>query len=465
MSIRLYDSLRRETVEFVPRVPGDVSIYVCGPTVQSAPHIGHIRSALVYDLWWRWLEHRGFGVTLVRNVTDIDDKILEKSAGSGSPWWALAHRVEREFQEAASAFGIRTPDHEPRATGDISAMVAMISSLIERGHAYVADDGCGDVYFDVPSWPAYGALTRQSPDDMESATDASSAKRQPHDFALWKGQKADEPASASWPSPWGPGRPGWHIECSAMATRYLGSEFDLHGGGLDLRFPHHENELAQAGAAGHLFARHWIHNALVLVNGQKMSKSLGNSIYASDWLSTTRAIVARYGLLTAHYRSDIDIHENFLEEAGGAFGRIEKFLDRTKQFTGAHQSLPEAFSIAMDDDLGTPVALAVLHDTVRAGNHAFDGGEGDRVSAARAAVLAMLDVLGLNPDSLEWTGGPSSPGPGDSLARVVESMIARRQSARENKDFALSDALRDLLADSGIVVEDGPDGSIWRIDG
>ena len=465
MSLRLYDSLRRDLVEFSPVNPGHVSMYVCGPTVQSAPHVGHIRSALVYDLWWRWFEHRGYQVTLVRNVTDIDDKILEKSAESGEHWWELAHRVETEFAAAAAALRIRTPHHEPRATGDIPAMIQMISDLIDRGHAYVADDQSGDVYFDVSSWPDYGALTRQSPDDMESGEATAPAKRSPHDFALWKGHKPHEPETARWDAPWGAGRPGWHIECSAMATRYLGSQFDLHGGGLDLRFPHHENELAQSTAAGHPFATHWIHNALVLVGGQKMSKSLGNSMYARQWLEGTRAIVARYALMTAHYRSDIDIHEGFLEEATKAFGRIEGFLERSAHLGVISGAIPDAFADAMDDDLGTPVALAALHDTVRAGNNALDAGDAEQAGAIRGAVVAMCDVLGINPESTEWAAEASTSGSDVALARVVEALIAKRHAAREAKDFALSDALRDVLADSGIVVEDGNDGSTWRIDG
>lgn len=465
MSLRLYDSLRRDTAEFSPVQPGQVSMYVCGPTVQSAPHVGHIRSALVYDLWWRWLEHRGYQVTLIRNVTDIDDKILEKSAESGENWWQLAHRVETEFSTAARALRIRTPHHEPRATGDIPAMIQMISSLIDRGHAYVASDQSGDVYFDVASWPEYGALTNQSTEDMEAGETAGSVKRSPHDFALWKGHKPSEPDTAKWDAPWGAGRPGWHIECSAMATRYLGSQFDLHGGGLDLRFPHHENELAQSRAAGHPFASHWLHNALVLVNGQKMSKSHGNSVFVSDWLGTTRAIVARYGLMTAHYRSDIDIHDGFLDEAAKAFGRIEGFLDRSAHLGTTPGALPDAFAEAMDDDLGTPIALATLHEHVRAGNNALDAGETDQASIHRGAIVAMCEVLGINPAAPEWVGEASLAGTDEALGRVVEALIAKRQEARQAKDFALSDALRDVLADSGIVVEDGSDGSTWRIDG
>lgn len=465
VSIRLYDSRLADTVDFTPLVDGQVSMYVCGPTVQSEPHIGHLRSALVYDLWWRWLEYRGLQVTVVRNVTDIDDKILEKSAETGEQWWALAQRVEDLFQAASRTLRIRPPHRQPRATGDIPAMVEMITELLDRGHAYVANDQSGDVYFDVASWPAYGELTHQSPDQMESTEAHSGAKRHTQDFALWKGHKSSEPASAAWPAPWGAGRPGWHIECSAMATRYLGSFFDLHGGGLDLRFPHHENELAQSRAAGHEFARHWLHNSLVLVNGQKMSKSLGNSIFAHDWLDHHRPIVVRYGLATAHYRSDIDIHATFLEEAAAAFGRIETFLARSADLGAVPAPVPEGFARHMDDDLGVPGALAVLHDTVRAGNQALDAGQADQARTLRAEVVAMLDVVGLNPESEEWQDARGSTGSAEALERVVEGILDLRRQARADKNFALSDSLRDLLTQAGVVVEDGQGESTWRIDG
>ena len=464
MPVTLYDSLKQAVVEFTPLKEGEVSMYVCGPTVQSQPHIGHLRSALVYDLWWRWLEHRGYAVTMVRNVTDIDDKILEKSAEAGEAWWQLASRVEREFHQASDALRIRRPAIEPRATGDIPAMVSLVERLIERGHAYVADDGSGDVYFDVSSWDSYGELTRQRPEDMISSGESDGAKRDAHDFALWKGYKSSEPETASWPAPWGAGRPGWHLECSAMSVRYLGTEFDIHGGGLDLRFPHHENELAQSRAAGDPFARHWLHSALVLVSGQKMSKSLGNSIYASDWLSSARPIVIRYALTTAHYRSDIDVHEGFLDEAAAAFSRIESFLHRTARLDSGSESVPEVFAQAMDNDLGIPDALAVLHERVREGNHAFDSGDHTVAAEARSEVLAMVDVLGLNPDSPEWAGAAES-GDDEALSRVMNELIRLRDEAREAKNFAVSDAIRDALAAAGVEVVDTDNGPEWSIRG
>ena len=306
MNIRLYDSKAQALADFAPLEAGKVGMYVCGPTVQSSPHIGHLRSALAYDLWRRWFTYRGLDVTFVRNVTDIDDKVLV-NASEGDPWWAVAYRVELEFTRGYSALGILPPTYEPRATASIPGMQELIAELIEKGNAYVADDGTGDVFFAVSSWPEYGALTNQKPDDMEASGDAATrGKRDPRDFALWKGSKPEEPASASWNSPWGPGRPGWHIECSAMSQRYLGTAFDIHGGGLDLRFPHHENELAQSTAAGDAFATYWVHNGLVVVEGQKMSKSLGNSIYAAEFLQGARPIVVRYYLGSAHYRTTID---------------------------------------------------------------------------------------------------------------------------------------------------------------
>lgn len=469
MTVRLYDSRAQAVVDFVPLTPGKVGMYVCGPTVQSSPHIGHLRSALVYDIWRRWLKYRGFDVTLVRNVTDIDDKVLD-NATEGEPWWALAYRVELEFTAAYTALGIQPPTYEPRATASIPQMQEIVQRLIDRGHAYPATDGSGDVYFDVQSWPAYGELTRQKPDDMVAATDADPrAKRDPRDFALWKGSKPGEPESASWASPWGPGRPGWHIECSAMSSRYLGPAFDIHGGGLDLRFPHHENELAQSTAAGDAFASYWVHNGLVNVNGQKMSKSLGNSIFASEFLAMAPPIVVRYFLGAAHYRSTLDYHDGALIEAEAAVERIESFLNRADRrlegtrFAGSGAEIvPDAFGEAMDDDLSVPQALAVLHDTIRAANTALDDGDLAAVAQARGAVTAMVEVLGINPLSSSWRD-ETSDAAHRALASLVESLIADRAAARASKDFATADRIRDELAAAGVVIEDGPDGSHWEL--
>jgi cysteinyl-tRNA synthetase len=443
-------------------------MYVCGPTVQSAPHIGHLRSALVYDLWRRWLTARGYAVTFVRNVTDIDDKVLA-NATDAEPWFAVAYRVELEFTAAYRALGILPPTYEPRATASIPQMHALIERLIAAGHAYVATDSSGDVYFDVRSWARYGELTRQSPDDMAEADDAPArAKRDPRDFALWKGAKADEPATAQWDSPWGPGRPGWHIECSAMAARYLGSAFDIHGGGLDLRFPHHENELAQSAAAGDAFAQHWVHNGLVTIGGQKMSKSLGNSVFAADLLARHRPAVVRYWLGSAHYRSTIDYTPNSLDEAQAALERIEGFLARASRriegtrFADDAAELPPEFAAAMDDDLAVPQALAVLHDRVRLGNAALDADDAPAAARAHAEVALMVSALGF--DAAEGDARADDPAR-RALATLVDRLIAERREAREARDFTTADRIRDDLAAAGIVLEDSPTATDWSIDG
>jgi len=464
VTIRLHDTKAQADVDFVPLTEGKVGMYVCGPTVQSSPHIGHLRSALVYDLWRRWFTYRGYDVTLVRNVTDIDDKVLA-NATENEAWWALAYRFELEFTAGYTRLGILPPTYEPRATASIGEMRDIIQRLIDAGHAYAA---AGDVYFDTASWPAYGELTHQDPKDMVAAGDADPrGQRAPQDFALWKGRKDDEPEDASWPSPWGAGRPGWHIECSAMSRRYLGAAFDIHGGGLDLRFPHHENEIAQSTAAGDPFASYWVHNGLVNIDGQKMSKSLGNSIFAAEFLAMARPIVVRYFLGAAHYRSTIDYHDGSLAEAEAALERIESFLTRAgRRLEGAAVSgvevVPEAFAAAMDDDLGVPQALGVLHETVRAGNAALDNGDLEAVAVARGGVLAMAEVLGINPLSAQWRDGASGPAE-RALGSLVESLIADRNAARAAKDFAAADRIRDELAAAGIAVEDGANGSHWSI--
>ncbi|WP_348788540.1 cysteine--tRNA ligase [Leifsonia sp. NPDC080035] len=476
MTLRLFDTKAGALRDFVPLRPGEVGMYVCGPTVQSSPHIGHLRSALVYDQLRRWLGYRGFDVTLVRNVTDIDDKILMNAAaaqseGSAEQWWALAYRFELEFTAGYTALGVLPPTYEPRATASIPQMQEIIERLIQRGHAYAAEDGSGDVYFDVKSWPAYGELTRQSIDNMEAAADADPrAKRDPRDFALWKGRKDDEPASASFGSPWGDGRPGWHIECSAMSRRYLGDHFDIHGGGLDLRFPHHENELAQSTAAGDAFANYWVHNGLVHVNGQKMSKSLGNSVYAADLLGAARPLVVRYYLGSAHYRSTIDYHDGSLAEAEAALDRIAGFFERVDRrlggtrFAGSGvEIVPGAFAEAMDDDLAVPQALAVLHETVRSGNAALDAEDLEAAATARGHVLAMTEVLGINPLSPHWhqTGSSSAE---RALGTLIARLLEDRQEARQARDFAAADRIREELTGAGITIEDTPTGSHWSIE-
>jgi cysteinyl-tRNA synthetase len=471
VTIRLYDSKAQALRDFTPLVPDKVGIYVCGPTVQSSPHIGHLRSALVYDQLRRWLTYRGNDVTFVRNVTDIDDKILANAEGTTEQWWALAYRYELEFTAGYQRLGILAPSYEPRATASIQNMLDLIERLVAAGHAYPAADGTGDVYFDTRSWPAYGTLTRQSLDNMEAAADADPrGKRDARDFALWKGHKAGEPESAAWASPWGDGRPGWHIECSAMAARYLGAQFDIHGGGLDLRFPHHENELAQSTAAGDGFANYWMHNGLVNVNGQKMSKSLGNSIYAAELLEQARAIVVRYYLGAAHYRSTIDFHEGSLAEAEAALERIESFLDRADRrladtrFAGSGvEIVPEEFAEAMDDDLAVPQALGVLHETVRAGNAALDAEDLHAAASARGQVLAMSEVLGINPLSSGWAVATDEPAM-IALTALVERLLDDRETARQSRDYAAADRIRDELVAAGITIEDTPSGAHWSFD-
>lgn len=470
--MRLYDSKAQALRDFVPLQEGRVGMYVCGPTVQSSPHIGHLRSALVYDIMRRWFAYRGNDVVFVRNVTDIDDKILQAAVdeGASDTWWALAYRVELEFTAAYNSLGILAPSYEPRATASVQQMQELIARLIERGHAYPAADGSGDVYFDTSSWPAYGELTRQSRDKMEAAADADPrGKRDPRDFALWKGRKPSEPASASWHSPWGDGRPGWHIECSAMAARYLGSEFDLHGGGLDLRFPHHENELAQSSAAGDGFARYWVHNGLVNIGGQKMSKSLGNSVYAAELFALASPLAVRYLLGQAHYRSTLDYAPASLLEAEAAVDRVRVFLERVERrlagtrFSGTGAPVvPEAFEAAMDDDLGVPQALAVLHDTVRAGNQALDAEELHDAATAHGQVVAMVQVLGIDPRDPHWSAAEQGPAAA-ALDVLVRRLIDDRQDARESRDYAAADRIRAELTAAGITIEDSQTGTHWSL--
>lgn len=458
MTISLHDTKAQELREFVPLDASNVTMYVCGPTVQSGPHIGHVRAALSFDVLRRWLEHTYGRVTFVRNVTDIDDKVLA-NATSQEEWWALAYRMEQEFAAAYAAVGIQIPTYEPRATGSVPQMQELIAQLIERGHAYAA---AGDVYFDVRSWPSYGALTHQSIDAMEPAADADPrGKRDPRDFALWKGAKAGEPASAVWDSPWGAGRPGWHIECSAMARRYLGEAFDIHGGGLDLRFPHHENELAQSTAAGDDFASYWVHNGLVTVGGQKMSKSLGNFTLASDVLAVRDAMVVRYALLAAHYRSTLDITPSTYDEAEAALGRIRTFVDRVSRVAEVREggTIAAEFADAMNDDLGVPQALAVVHDAVRRGNSALDDGDADTAIALARSVVAAMRVLGFE---LTAASGTSSRAEG-ALDALVQTMISQRAQARAEKDWGAADRIREAIAAAGIVLEDTADGTHWSI--
>jgi cysteinyl-tRNA synthetase len=474
VSLRLYDTAAQELREFTPLVPGSVGIYICGLTTQAPPHIGHVRFAVAFDVLRRWLEGRyGYDVTLVRNVTDIDDKILAKSAEGGEPWFALSYRNEVATSAALASLGVLPPTYEPRATGHIPEMVTLMETLVEKGHAYPAPDGSGDVYFDVRSFPEYGSLTHQRIEDMEAAEDADPrGKRDPRDFALWKGHKSSEPESASWLTPFGVGRPGWHLECSAMARKYLGDAFDIHGGGVDLRFPHHENEQAQSHAAGLGFATYWLHNAWVTVGGEKMSKSLGNSLIVSEVTKVARPLAIRYYLTAAHYRSTIEYHEGSLAEADAAVERIEGFLRRALRALPEGTStipdptrVPDSYAASMDDDLNVSGALAVVHDTVRAGNTAIDERDDDALATAFAQVLAMTDLLGVNPLDPHWDGGADN-GAGDTQAALdalVQVQLEARAAARAARDFATADTIRDQLGAAGIVIEDTASGANWSL--
>ena len=470
MTLRFYDSATASVRDFVPLQEGRVSLYYCGATVQGEPHIGHVRSALAFDQLTRWLQSSGYEVTAVRNVTDIDDKILVKAAENDEPWWALAYRFEQAFTAAYDSLAIQRPTYEPRATGHIPEMHALIAQLMERGHAYPALDGSGDVYFDVRSWPKYGSLTHQNIDDMQAAPDADPrGKRDPRDFALWKGHKEGEPETAAWASPWGAGRPGWHLECSAMVTKYLGTEFDIHGGGLDLRFPHHENEMAQSQAAGHGFANYWLHNGMVTYEGEKMSKSIGNTINPREMLELARPLVVRYYLGQAHYRSVLDYRPGSLAEATAAVERIETFMHAaaTRLLPDGGRPLgaaiPVAFKSAMDDDLNIPAALAVLHETVRAGNTALAGKDDAGTLLALQAAVGMTAALGINPLDGQWSRGGGAAEETAVLDVLVRAQLAARAQARATKDWAESDRIRDALAGAGVEISDSADGSTWSL--
>ncbi len=463
MTIRLYDTDARQIRDFVPLTAGCVSIYLCGATVQAAPHIGHIRSGLNFDILQRWFRYRGYEVTFVRNVTDIDDKIIAKAAEQHRPWWSIGYENERAFTDGYDALGCQPPTYEPRATGHVPEMIEMMQGLIARGHAYEAE---GNVYFDVRSFPGYLELSNQELDNLRATEgEVDTGKRDARDFAMWKAAKPGEP---SWDTPWGRGRPGWHLECSAMAHKYLGGAFDIHGGGIDLIFPHHENEIAQSKAYGDEFARYWVHNAWVTMSGEKMSKSLGNSVLVSEMVKRWRPIVLRYYLGTPHYRSMIEYSEDALREAEAAFARIEGFVQRVIEKAGPVEpaaEVPPAFAEAMDDDLGVPQALAVVHTTVRQGNSALTADDKESAVARLAEVRAMLGVLGLDPLDPHWAGADR----GDDLHGVVDSLVRlvldQRQSARSRKDYATADAIRDELVQAGLEIEDTPTGSRWTLRG
>ena len=516
-ALRLYDSAARAVVPLAPTAaPGLVTIYLCGATVQGSPHIGHMRSGIAFDVLRRWLERCGQEVRLIRNVTDIDDKILSKSAASQPPvpWWAWAQRFEREFDAAYRALGVAAPTYEPRATGHIPEMVDLVQRLLDAGHAYIGESG--NVYYDVRSLPGYGSLTNQRLEDLATTEDESQLdddveadKRDPRDFALWKAAKPTEPADAAWDAPWGRGRPGWHLECSAMSRRYLGETFDIHGGGIDLRFPHHENEQAQSHGAGWGFARHWVHNAWVTIKGEKMSKSLGNSLVVAELLKRYDAAVLRLALGTVHHRSTVEFSEETLADAAALWERLSGAILRAYEFCDdggtnpvdapAEQvrarALPAEFTAAMDEDLNLAGAMAVVHATLKALNVALSRidtvdkevlrgkvkplGEthvtaseslGETVIGLVLDLRAQLDVLGLDPLAEPWRArvldgvGSSQGGAAmEALDRLVRHDLDERAEARAAKDWSRADALRDKLSGAGVVVEDSPSGARWHL--
>ncbi|WP_298446070.1 cysteine--tRNA ligase [Gordonia sp. (in: high G+C Gram-positive bacteria)] len=462
MTLRLYDSASREVRDFVPLRPGIATVYLCGATVQGVPHIGHVRSGIAFDVLRRWLASPdradgGLDVLFVRNVTDIDDKILRKAAEHDRPWWEWAATHEREFTAAYDALGVLPPSAEPRATGFVTQMVEYMERLIERGHAYAAD---GNVYFDVRSQPDYGSLSRFKLDDVHQGESAGTGKRDPRDFTLWKAAKPGEP---SWPTPWGPGRPGWHLECSAMATSLLGGEFDIHCGGMDLIFPHHENEIAQAHGAGDAFARYWLHNGWVTMSGEKMSKSLGNVVAIPEMLKKVRPVELRYYLGSAHYRSMLEYSDAALHEAAAGYRRIESFVQRVVDRVGevGIGGVAADFAAALDDDLGVPAALAVVHNTVREGNTALEAGDGERARELAAQVRGMTAILGTDPLDPHWASAGVDEAATAALDVLVGAELERRAAARAAKDWAVADEVRDRLAAAGVEVTDTPDGAQW----
>ena len=460
-SLSLYDTLTRTTSPFVPLKAGEVGIYLCGATVQAPPHIGHVRSGVNFDILRRWLTKSGYNVTFIRNVTDIDDKILHKAVHEEMPWWAVAMKYERAFSDAYAALNVLPPTYEPRATGHVTQMIELMQVLIESGAAYAP--GNGDVYLEVRKLKSYLTLSRQNVDDLQSAADADETfKKDPRDFALWKAAKAGDP---SWPTPWGAGRPGWHLECSAMAHAYLGESFDIHGGGLDLIFPHHENEIAQSEAAGYGFAKRWLHNAWVTASGEKMSKSLGNSLQVQELLKSVRGIELRWYLGSAHYRSMLEFSHEALAESAIAFGRIESFLNRSVEILGVKPTpvVSDAFAAAMNDDLAVPQALAGISESLRLGNIAITAGDKGGIANSANEIRGALEVLGCDPFDSAFTAAGGSEDLTSTLDGTIKLALEQREAARVRKDFAAADAIRDGLIALGITIEDSAQGPRWSI--
>ena len=453
-SLNLYDTKSRSISAFKPIKKGEVGIYLCGATVQAPPHIGHIRSGVNFDILRRWLIESGYKVNFIRNVTDIDDKILHKAVHEEIPWWQVAQKYERAFTDAYNWLNVLPPTYEPRATGHITQMIDLIDKLIENGSAYAP--GNGDVYLEVRKFKNYLELSNQKLDDLLVSDDADlKFKKDPRDFALWKAAKKGEP---SWPTPWGDGRPGWHIECSAMAHAYLGESFDIHGGGLDLIFPHHENEIAQSASAGFGFANTWMHNAWVTTSGEKMSKSLGNSLQVVEILKKVRGIELRWYLGSAHYRSMLEFSFEALNESATAFKRIEAFLSRAEAILGKAPEvlIADEFAKAMNDDLAVPQALAFIAESMRVGNSASE--DKKVIAKTSGEIRGALSILGCDPKDDAFKSSNSHDAAIDGLIKLA---LEQRQAARERKDFAAADQIRDQIASLGITVEDTSNGPRW----
>ena len=460
--LHLYDTASRKVSEFKPIVAGQASIYLCGATVQASPHVGHVRSGINFDILRRWLIASGYKVTFIRNVTDIDDKIIHNAGHEDMPWWALAMKYERSFSDAYRALNVMAPTYEPRATGHITQMIELIEKLIANGSAYAP--GNGDVYLEVRKLKSYLTLSNQKLDDLLVAKDGEEKlKRDPRDFALWKGAKEGEPY---WPTPWGNGRPGWHIECSAMAHAYLGQVFDIHGGGLDLIFPHHENEIAQSEAAGYEFARLWMHNAWVTTSGEKMSKSLGNSLKVDEVLKKVRGIELRWYLSSAHYRSMLEFSFEALDEAVVSFKRIENFLNRAKEILGSAPEIEisQELSDALNDDLAIPQVLAQISEWLKLGNSALSASDKAQVAKYASYIRAALSIIGTDPFDSAYSSSSSADLTG-AVDGLISLLLEQRSAARARKDFAAADQIRDQIIAMGISIEDRADGVRWSING
>jgi cysteinyl-tRNA synthetase len=459
-ALKLYDTATRTVRDFTAIKKGEVSIYLCGATVQAAPHIGHIRSGVNFDILRRWLIASGNNVTFVRNVTDIDDKILQKAIVEKTPWWAVAMKYERAFSDAYAALNVLPPTYEPRATGHITQMIELMEILISNGSAYAP--GNGDVYLEVRKLKRYLTLSNQKLDDLLPADDAAETyKRDPRDFALWKAAKPGEP---SWPTPWGAGRPGWHLECSAMAQAYLGESFDIHGGGLDLIFPHHENEIAQSVAAGYSFANTWMHNAWVTTAGEKMSKSLGNSLLVTEILKRVRGVELRWYLGSAHYRSMLEFSFEALEESAVAFSRIENFLNRAIETLGKNPEpvISKDFAKLMDEDLAVPQALALVSEWLKSGNSALTSGDSKSVSESAANIRGVLSILGCDPFEAAFAQSGSG-NLNEAMDGLIALLLEQREAARLRKDFSVADSIRDRITSLGITIEDTAQGPRWSV--